>query len=129
VTLHKALIRSNITYACPAWEFAADSHLLKLQCLQNKVHRTNGNLPRRTSVRDLHIAFTIFYINDYIKNYAGNKQKSNKIMKVKMFATLDKANPDAGNTRGLNLVAVKHTTVQVTTPLLEQELLMIGLLY
>jgi hypothetical protein len=27
-TLHKALIRSVITYACPAWEFAADTHLL-----------------------------------------------------------------------------------------------------
>jgi len=25
-----------MTYACPAWEFAADSHLLKLQRLQNK---------------------------------------------------------------------------------------------
>jgi hypothetical protein len=24
LTLHKALIRSVMTYACPAWEFAAD---------------------------------------------------------------------------------------------------------
>jgi hypothetical protein len=31
-----------------------------------------------------------------------------------MFATMEKANPDAGNIRGLNLAAVKHTTVQVT---------------
>jgi hypothetical protein len=38
LTLYKALIRSKITYACPAWEFAADSHLLKLQRLQNKSH-------------------------------------------------------------------------------------------
>jgi hypothetical protein len=30
VTLHKALIRSVMTYACPAWDFAAESHLLKL---------------------------------------------------------------------------------------------------
>jgi hypothetical protein len=28
--LHKALIGSIMTYACPAWEFAADNHLLKL---------------------------------------------------------------------------------------------------
>jgi hypothetical protein len=35
-TLCKALIRSKMTYACPAWEFAAYSHLLKLQRLQNK---------------------------------------------------------------------------------------------
>jgi hypothetical protein len=27
---------------------------------------------------------------------------------------LDKANPDTGNIRGLNLAAVKHTTVQVS---------------
>jgi hypothetical protein len=34
LTLHKALIRSVMTYACPAWEFAAECHLLKLQKLQ-----------------------------------------------------------------------------------------------
>jgi hypothetical protein len=50
--------------------------------------------------------------------YAGNKQKSYKIMKMKMFATLDKANLDTRNIRGLNLAAVKHTTVQVTRLLL-----------
>jgi hypothetical protein len=26
-----------MTYACPAWEFGAEIHLLKLQRLQNKV--------------------------------------------------------------------------------------------
>jgi hypothetical protein len=31
---HKALIRSVITYACPAWEVAAETHLLKLQHLK-----------------------------------------------------------------------------------------------
>jgi hypothetical protein len=60
------------------------------------------------------------------QNYAGKKQKSYKITKMQMFAILDKANPDTGNIRGLNLVAVKHTTVQVTRLLLKQELLMIG---
>jgi hypothetical protein len=30
LTLHKALIRSVMTYANPAWEFAVDSHLVKL---------------------------------------------------------------------------------------------------
>jgi hypothetical protein len=33
LALHKALIRSIMTYACPAWEFAADNYLLKLQLL------------------------------------------------------------------------------------------------
>jgi hypothetical protein len=38
--LHNALIRAIMTYACPACEFAADNHILKLQRLQNKVLRT-----------------------------------------------------------------------------------------
>jgi hypothetical protein len=35
-------------------------------------------------------------------------------MIMKMFATFDKAKPDTGNTRGLNLAALKDTTVQVS---------------
>jgi hypothetical protein len=66
LTLHKALIRSVMTYACPAWEFAAECHLLKLQRLQNRVLRTIGNFPKHTSVRDLHKAFHIPYVYDYI---------------------------------------------------------------
>jgi hypothetical protein len=43
LTLHKALIRPAMTYACPAWEFAAEIHLMKLQQVQNRVLHTNGN--------------------------------------------------------------------------------------
>jgi hypothetical protein len=32
--LHKTLISSVMTYASPAWELAADTYLLKFQCLQ-----------------------------------------------------------------------------------------------
>jgi hypothetical protein len=64
--LLKALIRSAMTYACPASEFAAESHLFKSLRLQNRVLRTIGNFPRRTSVRDLHVAFQISYVYDYI---------------------------------------------------------------
>jgi hypothetical protein len=39
---------------------------LKLQRLQNKVLRTIGNFPRRTSVRDMHVAFQIPHVYDYI---------------------------------------------------------------
>jgi hypothetical protein len=66
LTLYKALVRTIITYASPAWEFAANTHLLKLQRLQNKVLRTIDNFPRRTPVRELHKAFNIPYIYDYI---------------------------------------------------------------
>jgi hypothetical protein len=55
-----------MTYGSPAWEFAADAHLLKLQRLQNKVVRAIGDFPRRTPVRELHKAFNIQYIHDYI---------------------------------------------------------------
>jgi hypothetical protein len=40
VTFHKALIRSVISYACPACELAPDTCLVKLQHVQNKVLRT-----------------------------------------------------------------------------------------
>jgi hypothetical protein len=49
-----------------------------------------------------------------LQNHAGNKQKSSKIMKMKMFATVDKAKPDTENIRGLNLAAVMCMIVQVT---------------
>jgi len=66
LTLYKTLMRSKMTYACPAWEFAADSHLLKLQRLQNGALRTTGNLPRRTLNGALHLAFKIPYVCDCI---------------------------------------------------------------
>jgi hypothetical protein len=46
LTLHKTLIKSVMTYAGPASEFAADTHLLKLQLLKNKVLRTTGNFSK-----------------------------------------------------------------------------------
>jgi hypothetical protein len=66
LTLHKALISSVMTYPCPAWEFAAVTNLLKLQRLQNNFLYTTGSLPRCTPVGDLHTAFTLPYMYDYI---------------------------------------------------------------
>jgi hypothetical protein len=84
LTFHKALIRSVMTYASLACEFAADTHLLKLQRLQNKVLRTSGNC----------ISLSIFrtFMNIY-QNYAGNNQKSYKI-----------------------IIIIKCTTVQLSIP-------------
>jgi hypothetical protein len=64
-----------MNYACPTWEYAADAHLLKLQRLQNRVLRAIGNLGRRTPVHEMHGGFKIPYVYDYIKNYAGRRQK------------------------------------------------------
>jgi hypothetical protein len=44
LTLYKALIRSKMSYACPAWEFAAEIHLLQLQ---DKVYAALSSFPRR----------------------------------------------------------------------------------
>jgi hypothetical protein len=55
-----------MTYACPAWEFAAETYLLKFQRLQSKVLHTIGNLPRCTLVSDMHVSIQIPYVYDYI---------------------------------------------------------------
>jgi hypothetical protein len=55
-----------MTYACPACEFTAETYLLKLQRLQNKVLHTIGNLPRGTLVRDMHVAFQILCVYYYM---------------------------------------------------------------
>jgi hypothetical protein len=56
-----------MTYACPAWEFEAGNHLLKSQRLQSKVLRTTGNFTKRTPARDLHMAFKLPYVYDYVR--------------------------------------------------------------
>jgi hypothetical protein len=63
-----------MTY-CPAWEFAADTHLMKLQCLQNKVLRTIGKFPRNTQIRDMHISFQIPYVYDIITELCKQEAK------------------------------------------------------
>jgi hypothetical protein len=55
-----------MTYTWPAWESAADIHVMKLQHLQNRVVRIIGKFPRSTPIHDMHVAFQIPYICDYI---------------------------------------------------------------
>jgi hypothetical protein len=57
---------SLIIYACPAWEFAADTYLIKLQLLQNKLLRTASKFPKSTPIRDMHMAFRIPHMDYYI---------------------------------------------------------------
>jgi hypothetical protein len=58
-----------MTYACPVWEFAADTYLLKLQCLQNKVLCTIGNFPGCTPVLNLNRIFNLPYVHDYVTKW------------------------------------------------------------
>jgi hypothetical protein len=53
-----------MTYACPACELSAGTHLLKLQHMQNKVLHI-GNFSRCTLVNDLYTAFNLLYVYDY----------------------------------------------------------------
>jgi hypothetical protein len=55
---------SKLTYVCPSWEFAADTHLMKFQRLQNKVLRTTGKFPRNTQIPNMHISIQIPYVYD-----------------------------------------------------------------
>jgi hypothetical protein len=112
LTLHETLIRSVMTYVCPAWEFGTDTSLLKLRQLQNEVLRTINKFLNGAPVRKLHMAFQVLYIYDYITKFAGNKQTSYQITKIQMFAISEKAKPDIENIRSLNLAVIKCTTVQ-----------------
>jgi hypothetical protein len=59
----------------PPGSFAVDTHLMKLQRLQNRVLRAISNLDRRTSVRDLHLAFKIPYVYDYITKLCRRQEE------------------------------------------------------
>jgi hypothetical protein len=64
-----------MTYACPTWEFAAETHLLKLQSLQNRVLRTIGNFQKKTTIRDMHVAFQVPYVYDYITKLCRRQEE------------------------------------------------------
>jgi hypothetical protein len=49
-------------------------------------------------------------------NYAGNKHRSFKIMKIYIFEILNKAMPDIENIRGLNLAVLRRMADQMTKP-------------
>jgi hypothetical protein len=73
LTLHKALIRSVMTSACLAWELAADIYFLKLQRMQKKILHIIGNSPWCMPVRDLHTAFDLLYVYNYIPNLCNQQ--------------------------------------------------------
>jgi hypothetical protein len=54
----------------------AETYLLKLQHLQNKVLHTIGSFARRTMVRDMHMAFQIPYVYDYVTKSCRQEAKA-----------------------------------------------------
>jgi hypothetical protein len=79
-------------YACLTWEFAVDTHLLKLDRLQNKVLHTIGKLPKCTPIRELHMALQVLY--DYLMKLCRQQAVVIQNMKMQMFLTLEKVKPD-----------------------------------
>jgi hypothetical protein len=82
-----------MTYACLAWEFAADSHLLKLQRLQNQVLSTIGNFPRPTPVRHLHMAFRLPNVHDYITKLCRQQAEVIQIHENESVHNIGQAEP------------------------------------
>jgi hypothetical protein len=58
-----------MTCAYPTCEYVADTHLLKFQCLQNRILCTAGNLYGCTSVHKLHMAFKVPHMYDCITKF------------------------------------------------------------
>jgi hypothetical protein len=83
--LLKALIRSVMTYACPVWKFEADNHILKLQYLRKKIFHIIGKFSSYTTACGFHTAFNLPYVYSYVTKLCSNKQRSYKIMRMKMF--------------------------------------------
>jgi hypothetical protein len=72
-----------------------------------------GKFPKCTLVHELHMAFQVPYIYDYIMKLF-RQQRSYKIIKMQMIVTLEQVKPNTENIRGLSLAVVKHTTVQAS---------------
>jgi hypothetical protein len=90
-----------MTYVCPARELTADTYLLKLQRMQNKVLRDTGNFPRYTPVRNLHTAFNFSYIYIYIYIYDYITKLCRRQAEVIQ-------NHDNEHIRGIGLGDVRH---------------------
>jgi hypothetical protein len=107
--LYKALIRSILTYACPAWEFAVESYFPKLQRLQNKVLRTTGNLPRRTQTSNLHMSFKILYLYGFVTKLC--REQATVILNHENVNIRNIGQGEARHRKykRLKLVAVRHT--------------------
>jgi hypothetical protein len=62
-------------YACPAWKFSAHTHFLKSRRLQDKLLRTISKFPKGTPVCELHMAFQVPYIYNYITTLCWQQEQ------------------------------------------------------
>jgi hypothetical protein len=111
--IHKRVSRSLMTYACLKWEISAYTYFLTLQRMQNKVLPPPiGTFPRNTPVRDLHRAFNLPCVYDYITKLC--RQQAEVMQNHENVHVCSIGQGEARRRKGLKLAAVKLTTVQVT---------------
>jgi hypothetical protein len=102
--------------ACPAWGFVADTHLIKLHSLQNKILCIIDKYPRSTRIRDMYMTFQTPYVYNYVIKLCRQQAQVIQYHEIYIFAMLNKAKPDTENTRGSNLAAVRHKNTIITLP-------------
>jgi hypothetical protein len=66
LTLYKLMIRPVLTYVAPIWSNTSSSNYRHLQLLQSKCLRVIGNYSRRTPIPNLHSAFNVEPIQEFI---------------------------------------------------------------
>jgi hypothetical protein len=96
-----------MTNACLAWEFA--------QLVQNNVFHTIKNFPRCTPVRDLHTAFNLPYVYDYIIKLLRQQAELIQYHENEYVRSIGQGETRHRNYKrlSLNLVVVKPTTLQM----------------
>jgi hypothetical protein len=112
LTLHKALIRSIMTYACPAWvsvEFEIAMPRKQSSSRQWQVSKVRTG-PRVACC--FHNSVRGWFYHKLCRQQAEVIQNNHNLY---MFITYDKAKSSTGNIKGLTLAAVKLTTIQVIT--------------
>jgi hypothetical protein len=95
------------------WDFAADTHLMKLQSLQNKVLRTTDKLLWSPPIRDKHISFHIPYVYDYITKLCRQQAQVIQNHENMQVHNIGKGEADTENIKSLNLAVVRRMAVQV----------------
>jgi hypothetical protein len=92
LTIYKTLIRPIITYAAPAWGYAAKTHLSKVQVFQNKVLRIVTKLPRVTSIEILHDQTGMETIKSHVRKLARKlyfKSQYNENAQIRQLGQYD----------------------------------------
>lgn len=68
--IYKSIIRPSMTYAATVWGYAADTHMKKLQTIQNKALRMAFDAPWFVRNTNLHADAGVVTIKEFLRNSA-----------------------------------------------------------